>query len=150
MSRRAMVSTAPKPKLVCLGCGCTDDRACPGGCHWSQPGICSTCEPRTKELLTDSPRARDLVVRAATGAVRQRRRSFRVMSLALVAWAVNEGPDHHAEHIEAGRSLKPFTTVRIGKTGWSFSLVYSAKKGTDEFTYTMRWRIQYPEKRRAT
>jgi hypothetical protein len=34
---------------VCLGCGCTRDRACPGGCYWIQVdeetghGICSTC-----------------------------------------------------------------------------------------------------------
>jgi hypothetical protein len=34
---------------VCLGCGCTQDCACPGGCYWicvseeRGVGICSTC-----------------------------------------------------------------------------------------------------------
>jgi hypothetical protein len=34
---------------TCRGCGCTDLRACPGGCSWvlldieSPSGICSTC-----------------------------------------------------------------------------------------------------------
>lgn len=35
--------------IVCMGCGCTDAEACPGGCFWcaTDPetgnGICSTC-----------------------------------------------------------------------------------------------------------
>lgn len=28
---------------VCRGCGCTDARACPGGCYWAAPGLCSRC-----------------------------------------------------------------------------------------------------------
>lgn len=45
------------PFRICRGCGCTDDRACPGGCTWAlldyalvcdevlpaPSGICSTC-----------------------------------------------------------------------------------------------------------
>ena len=27
----------------CRICGCTDDRACAGGCHWVAPGLCSRC-----------------------------------------------------------------------------------------------------------
>jgi ParB family chromosome partitioning protein len=27
----------------CRGCGCTDAEACPGGCTWVEPGLCSTC-----------------------------------------------------------------------------------------------------------
>lgn len=27
----------------CAGCGCTDDRACPGGCYWVAEGLCSSC-----------------------------------------------------------------------------------------------------------
>jgi hypothetical protein len=32
-------------KLKCRSCGCTDDRACPGGCSWVSlnPPICSAC-----------------------------------------------------------------------------------------------------------
>ena len=27
----------------CLVCGCSDERACPGGCMWVEPGLCSAC-----------------------------------------------------------------------------------------------------------
>jgi hypothetical protein len=27
----------------CRQCGCTDLRACPGGCSWAEPGLCTTC-----------------------------------------------------------------------------------------------------------
>jgi hypothetical protein len=35
--------------VVCIGCGCTEACACPGGCYWisvdqeTGEGICSTC-----------------------------------------------------------------------------------------------------------
>lgn len=37
--------------MTCIGCGCTDDRACCEGmrngepipCHWVAPGLCSLC-----------------------------------------------------------------------------------------------------------
>ena len=30
---------------VCVGCGCTDSHACPGGCSWAQlsPPLCTGC-----------------------------------------------------------------------------------------------------------
>lgn len=28
---------------TCRVCGCTDDRACPGGCHWVGQDLCSAC-----------------------------------------------------------------------------------------------------------
>jgi len=27
----------------CRVCGCTDDRACPGGCYWIHVDLCSCC-----------------------------------------------------------------------------------------------------------
>lgn len=30
-------------KEVCRDCGCDDDHACPGGCSWARPGLCSAC-----------------------------------------------------------------------------------------------------------
>jgi hypothetical protein len=35
-------------KLVCEGCGCTNERACPGGCCWISldPPLCSACANR--------------------------------------------------------------------------------------------------------
>jgi hypothetical protein len=36
---------ADSAERVCLGCGCTDSRACPGGCSWPRPDVdlCSAC-----------------------------------------------------------------------------------------------------------
>lgn len=28
----------------CRGCGCTQDRACPGGCYWVEWDLCSACQ----------------------------------------------------------------------------------------------------------
>lgn len=30
----------------CKECGCTNDRACPGGCSWVEPNLCSACDER--------------------------------------------------------------------------------------------------------
>jgi hypothetical protein len=27
----------------CSECGCTEEAACPGGCYWVEPGLCSAC-----------------------------------------------------------------------------------------------------------
>lgn len=32
---------------VCVICGCDDLHACPGGCHWVQPDLCSACVENT-------------------------------------------------------------------------------------------------------
>lgn len=34
-----MASSSP----ACRVCGCTDDRACPGGCYWVEADLCSVC-----------------------------------------------------------------------------------------------------------
>lgn len=48
--------TAEKP-LICEGCGCTDDNACPGGCHWvsRKPPVCSACTNAAGEFAVGSP-----------------------------------------------------------------------------------------------
>jgi hypothetical protein len=33
---------------VCRICGCTGEQACPGGCVWAEPNLCSRCA-RTKK-----------------------------------------------------------------------------------------------------
>ena len=30
---------------TCRSCGCTDEKACPGGCYWVDPDLCSSCVP---------------------------------------------------------------------------------------------------------
>jgi ParB/RepB/Spo0J family partition protein len=34
------------PETACRRCGCTDSMACPGGCSWAEPDLCSTCKAR--------------------------------------------------------------------------------------------------------
>ena len=34
---------APENARECRICGCTDRRACFGGCHWIGPDLCSQC-----------------------------------------------------------------------------------------------------------
>lgn len=50
----------------CRICGCTDDHACPGGCSWVAPDLCSTCEGLRQhvldELLRDQKRPLDPAV----------------------------------------------------------------------------------------
>ncbi len=55
-----------KRKIVCIGCGCTEERACPGRfpCYWvaihteSGDGICSNCAIKPPyELITAFDRA---------------------------------------------------------------------------------------------
>lgn len=52
----------------CRVCGCTDEEACPGGCSWSQPEICSTCAARQQAAdgPTDYEVWRDACTLAAT------------------------------------------------------------------------------------
>lgn len=34
---------APQKEQVCHICGCSDLMACPGGCAWVEPDLCSSC-----------------------------------------------------------------------------------------------------------
>lgn len=34
------------PGRKCRACGCTDERACSGGCSWAEPDLCSACTGR--------------------------------------------------------------------------------------------------------
>lgn len=37
-------------EMACRVCGCTLYRACPGGCYWVEPGLCSNCIDKEKPL----------------------------------------------------------------------------------------------------
>lgn len=34
----------------CSICGCTDERACPGGCYWYAPGVCTACAKKKGQM----------------------------------------------------------------------------------------------------
>lgn len=41
----ATITRRPHAALrACRSCGCTDARACPGGCWWVEADLCSTCQ----------------------------------------------------------------------------------------------------------
>lgn len=44
--RTKPVDVAPRR---CRVCGCTDDCACPGGCYWVEPDLCSACVGREQQ-----------------------------------------------------------------------------------------------------
>lgn len=35
----------------CRVCGCTDMRACDGGCEWVELDLCSACQPRLEQAI---------------------------------------------------------------------------------------------------
>jgi hypothetical protein len=43
----------PKQQQRCRVCGCTQDRACPGGCYWVEPNLCSNCSDREPPERSD-------------------------------------------------------------------------------------------------
>lgn len=49
----------------CRVCGCTWDRACPGGCHWVERDLCSACAPGGHRDPRKTPHPGD-ILRAGT------------------------------------------------------------------------------------
>lgn len=39
----------PLEEPTCRVCGCTEDNACPGGCYWVEPDLCSQCVGKEKD-----------------------------------------------------------------------------------------------------
>lgn len=71
------------PRLTtCRGCGCDDDNACKGGCHWIARRICSRCSHLIKEtpaplvIVTYDDRPATIFVTRAPG---QNRKPFRAL-----------------------------------------------------------------------
>lgn len=46
MQKKRAKAAAPAEARVrtCRECGCTEARACPGGCYWIERDLCSACE----------------------------------------------------------------------------------------------------------
>lgn len=55
--REALGKSIGAEPVSCVGCGCTEENACPGGCSWvavdyeSGVGICSRCAAKSLEQL---------------------------------------------------------------------------------------------------
>lgn len=128
-----------RARHVCIGCGCTDDQACHGGCSWTQPGICSRCADRTDDLLRGSTIATDIFVRTWVTFRSLGASGFTISSLIIIGFLRdNEIADRHRRHLAEGLPLKPFTRVRIRRRSWSFELVYEAPTRRTAMTYVYR------------
>lgn len=55
-----MSREAEKSEIECVGCGCTDAQACPGGCSWAAVeeeagiGLCTNCAVQPLDLLLET------------------------------------------------------------------------------------------------
>lgn len=45
VARANRLSLVQSARRACRECGCTQNRACPGGCWWVEPDLCSACAP---------------------------------------------------------------------------------------------------------
>jgi hypothetical protein len=43
IAKRCEPRKTPAVPRTCRVCGCTDRRACPEGCYWTGPNLCSAC-----------------------------------------------------------------------------------------------------------
>ena len=49
---RGYSATPRRADVRCRVCGCSDFRACPGGCWWVEPDLCSACDPDDEEAIS--------------------------------------------------------------------------------------------------
>lgn len=134
--------------MSCIGCGCTDDRACAGGCYWYRPGICSCCAVAPDStVLRPTKRVSQMFVVAACEALQSRRWTFRMPSVAVLAFDGGEDTlkTDNDRRLEGGE-LDATTTVRIARDGssWSTRLVYRRAATTldplnTRWTYHLRF-----------
>lgn len=147
---------APKFVMSCIGCGCTDGHPCPGGCYWSRPGICSRCAvaPET-ELLRSTRRVEAMFTVAAVQAMKSLRWTFRMPSVAVLAWdGSEESIATDRERRGEGALLDATTTVRICRDGcWRTKLVYRRAASPEDklahrWTYHLSFRMHAPLRQR--
>ena len=66
MTAAAKVPRSRNAARACRVCGCTNFRACPGGCFWVQADLCSACSTMTAAIpAAKLARLLALLVRAA-------------------------------------------------------------------------------------
>lgn len=126
--------TARSSSWICIGCGCSDRRACPGGCSWVRPGVCSSCDG--KDIFKPSQIVVDILVKAIGRTTRRnmpRRQGYRrivpsrsVPAIAMLALLGDElllSTDRR--NLADGMALRPTTRLFLGFDGvWKFSLVW--------------------------
>lgn len=58
---------------TCIGCGCTDERACRGGCSWLRvdysvgKGVCSRCPRKTNDWDRERARPKPMQAKRLNG-----------------------------------------------------------------------------------
>jgi len=51
MERARQARIAAGVEMQCRVCGCSDSRACDGGCVWAEPFLCSQCARKGERLV---------------------------------------------------------------------------------------------------
>ena len=68
---RLRIPSAPLPIVhpvdSCTICGCTQERACPDGCSWYVPGLCTACVQTARYILSGGAPRLGRVHRAIQG-----------------------------------------------------------------------------------
>jgi hypothetical protein len=121
-----MTARANGISATCVGCGCTDDHACRGGCAWLRVdyeegiGVCSNCA-EYEAALGHRTRARHPITQGRT----------RMSALAIPKLAKGEvyvgaivGPDGKGEHVILLAGDKDMLT-------WSDAMKWAKKQGGD-------------------
>lgn len=50
VEKKENINEDPQTDQKCRVCGCTQERACPGGCYWVEPDLCSSCVDEQIEI----------------------------------------------------------------------------------------------------
>lgn len=98
----------------CNGCGCTDDRACGGGCEWvfvsATLNICSRCSGTTQDLRAALKATDKLLTAVLNG------KPLVAATRYLVRQALKRDRDlDRATEISLAHALKPGPTKRTKK-----------------------------------
>lgn len=57
-----LISDSPETERACRVCGCTETRACPGGCSWVEYDLCSACAGNCVRDPRKDPQRGDILV----------------------------------------------------------------------------------------
>ena len=114
---------------VCRICGCTDDRACDGGCSWAEPGLCSACVAKAKKRKKPQ-KPPTVLTPEQLAEVESFDREFERMLRAAVAANSEDCPDPRALALDFLTKLQQgaFSTPEAALMALTFSFMAYAER----------------------
>lgn len=100
-----------KVPRTCRICGCSDRKACPGGCHWVGPDLCSACVPNAVAYLVipSLPTSTNMLERMHWAVKGRMRKAF---AQEIIIAAANAGLKLRPTDTKPGRRRVTITTYR--------------------------------------